>query len=115
MDQNEALNRAERQRLRDIERGITQDDPDFAAEFAEIELSDEFASPSGQQRIIWLSVLGVLGIGSLVAGLILASPIIGLFGFAMTVLAASRLAQKDRVAHAFRSLVGLVVDTESRE
>ena len=78
--QSDALSRVERHRLRDIERGLAEDDPDFAAEFDDIEHSGGRASRSRRRKVIGMVVLGVLGVGSIAAGLMLAQPIIGVAG-----------------------------------
>jgi hypothetical protein len=103
----DALNRVERQRLRDIEGALVQDDPDFAAAFADIAPDAEPASRSRPRQTVWLSIGGFLGVAVLAAGLVLAWPILGVLGFAMVVAAAWWLTQDGRVVSAFRSLVGL--------
>lgn len=87
----------EQRRLQAIEAALSRDDPDLVASFE--------TGGSGGHRTG--SVVGAVS-GSIVLalGLLLASPILGLIGFSVTVLATSRLLADQGVVDRLRRLTG---------
>ena len=104
-----SLTRAERRRLREIEATLTAEDPELADSLGAMDgHGDGDGDRDGDKLLIAWAVAAAIGCVTIVIGLIVSAPWVGITGFAVTVAASSHLLVQRRLLDRLAKVLGLL-------